>query len=440
MVLFKFVVFLTILCISQQDETIKPGDPRSHHLPIETHHSLRFPFDTSIQHWHYGGHAVATTDMIRLTPNIQSRSGWLFNEFDMQSDNWEMEVKFAAWSTYHIGGDGMGIWILNSTMHPSNSAPDDWTWLTGPLFGLKSAFDGVGIVIDTYDNDGMRDNPRIFVLRNDGKKEVWNHDNDFKTDMVQPAEGAAPDSNSCSFEIRQRGKFWTTHLQRMLIRYINEVLHVYIDTERRTNDNLAEYKFCLSVPLPGLKTKGHGHIAATALTGQVADIHDIHQITLRYLDASDDVIDDKTLESKWTGTAQVGMFGIFLNLINFILLGYLAYDIFFNQIRQFHKIAREQINHHYVCGQINKTADLLYGLYFAQFIIFLLLDDWNFAFLNAPLVALRVYRYMTDAHTVHAKELSKINKWGINRLTISYFECIWFIVLMVCCGRKVLGV
>ena len=49
-------------------------------------------FLLSIQHWHYGGHAVATTDMIRLTPNIQSRSGWLFNEFDMQSDNWEVKT------------------------------------------------------------------------------------------------------------------------------------------------------------------------------------------------------------------------------------------------------------------------------------------------------------------------------------------------------------
>lgn len=52
--------------------------------------------------------------------------------------------------------------------------------LNGPLFGLRSDFQGFGIVFDVYDNDNRRDNPSIFVLRNDeGVPTKFNHDNDF---------------------------------------------------------------------------------------------------------------------------------------------------------------------------------------------------------------------------------------------------------------------
>jgi len=35
---------------------------------------------------------------------------------------------------------------------------------TGPLFGMKTEFKGVGVLFDTYDNDNARNNPSVFVL------------------------------------------------------------------------------------------------------------------------------------------------------------------------------------------------------------------------------------------------------------------------------------
>lgn len=439
------MLFLLLFCLIYASPTpdekaaieVKPGDPRSHHLPVEPHHSLRFPFDTSLQHWHYGGHAVATTDMIRLTPNIQTRSGWLFNEFDMQSKDWELELKFALWSNFHIGGDGMGIWILNGTMHPSNSKKGDWRWLTGPLFGLQNEFNGIGVIIDTYDNDGLRDNPKIFVIRNDGTKSEWGHGNDFKHDMLGPVPGAPADSNQCTFEVRQRGKYWSTHLQRILLRYLNGILHVYVDTVKRQSDGLAEYQFCLAVPIPNFDTTNDAHIAVTALTGQLADAHDLHQITLRYLDNTDDVIDDSILKRGAKG--KMGYLLLILHILNLFILGYFLYDMIANHINQFHKIAKEMINAHFVCNNLNGSATSMYLIYFTQFIVFLLFDDWGYVSLNFPLLFLRAYRFMTDTHKVSVHELTKTNSW-FNRRNMAYLEALNFFVLLIATLRIIIGI
>lgn len=69
-----------------------PGSPETHRRPIETHHSLHHPFDQSSVYWKYGGSTVMTTKAIRLTPATQSRTGWLWNDYPVESANWEVEV------------------------------------------------------------------------------------------------------------------------------------------------------------------------------------------------------------------------------------------------------------------------------------------------------------------------------------------------------------
>jgi len=350
-----------------------------------------------------------------------------------------MEVKFAAWATHHIGGDGFAFWILNNTMHPSNTAENDWSWLTGPLFGMRDDFDGIGIVFDTYDNDGMRDNPKIFVLRNDRSKSEWNHDRDFADDMIKVGVNGDKASASCSFDVRQKGGYWSTHLHRMLARYINGVLHIYIDTEKRTSDVLADYQFCLAVKLDDFTTKGTHHIAATALTGQVADTHDIHQITLRYLDSSDDVINDGTLSRSNFNAGKYGMVHVVIHILNCFLLLYLFYDMV-SQIMSFHKIARQQVNAHYVCTQINRTIETTYRIFFAQFVFFLLWGDWTYCAFSIPLLLIRGYRYMTQSHLTYAKELAKAGSFGMNRMTVGYLEAFLLAVSFIISVRSVIGI
>lgn len=160
-------LFLTLIFLHvNSEEPVQPGSQISHHLPIESHHSLHHPFDISMPYWKYGGSTVCTESFIRLTPNAQSRSGWIFNEFQLQSSDWEIEVHFNVRADYHIGGDGWAIWILNDTHHPRKQRiANHYNFLSGDLFGMVSNFEGFGVIFDTYDNDGKRDNPSIFVIK-----------------------------------------------------------------------------------------------------------------------------------------------------------------------------------------------------------------------------------------------------------------------------------
>ena len=79
--------------------------------------------------------------------------------------------------------------MLHSSMDPSKAAGAGT--LEGPLFGIPDAFQGFGIAFDTYDNDGARDNPAVFVLKNFAADEShapptasFSHNADFSQDMV----------------------------------------------------------------------------------------------------------------------------------------------------------------------------------------------------------------------------------------------------------------
>ena len=160
--------FILLSISGKKNDVVKPGSSASHHLPIETHHSLRHPFDVSMPYWKYGGSTVCTESFIRLTPNAQSRQGWIFNEFELQSSDWEIELHFEVKSDYHIGGDGFGIFILNDTFHPRRNKGHNY--LSGSIFGMNDKFQGFGVVFDTYDNDGNRDNPAIFAIKQEKTK------------------------------------------------------------------------------------------------------------------------------------------------------------------------------------------------------------------------------------------------------------------------------
>ncbi len=66
----------------------------------EVHHSLRPPLDGAQVYWNYGGSTVLTKHIIRLTPATQDRRGWLWNEYPLESINWEVEFKVRVTHTH----------------------------------------------------------------------------------------------------------------------------------------------------------------------------------------------------------------------------------------------------------------------------------------------------------------------------------------------------
>jgi hypothetical protein len=97
------------------------------------------------------------------------------------------------------------------------------------------------------------------------------------------ASNRAHTSYRCLGEFRNTGK-----PTRVLVKYLHRILHVYLDT----GDGVG-WKFCLAVGLD--KSYKDYHIAFSAATGQVADSHDILEVTTRYLAASDKDFDDSLL-------------------------------------------------------------------------------------------------------------------------------------------------
>lgn len=359
----------------------------------EAHHSLHTPLDKSLVYWNFGGSTVLTKHLIRLTPSTQDRRGWLWNEYPLESTNWEVEFKLEVFSKPHFGGDGFAFWVLAGEQDPSfTQSPDA---LSGPLFGMKQDFKGFGVVVDVYDNDNRRNNPSVFVLSNPAPKDgagsripVYNHDNDYEDDMVKTLPsaddlgGIAPGTGAfkCVADIRNTGK-----VSRMLVKFLHRVLHVYID-----NSEGAGYKFCLAVKLND-DFKDH-HLAFTAATGQVADNHDIMEITTRYLKSSDRDFDDASLaainDSGSHHSSWFTLYWLVQTALQGAVLGIVAW-----QLHTYHTLQAQRIDLVQVCARLNPLVLPHYGLH-ALLTVFMLLGGcwWSFL-LHAPLVGWRAYEF-----------------------------------------------
>ncbi|KAL0479169.1 hypothetical protein AKO1_007992, partial [Acrasis kona] len=220
-------------------------------------HSFHAPFifegSSGIPNWEYGGSAVATESFVRLVPAIRSRVGYLWNTEPVQTSNWEVEMEFNIHNTYSPGADGMAFWYAKETQK------------TGGLFGNIDEFDGLGVVFDTYDNNANGDNPAVVAIIGHGQSGQWDYDNDLKSNQL----------DRCRSDFRNA----LSGLVKTRIQYLNKVLTVWMDT---TNSN--EYTKCFSVHNVQVP-KGY-YFGVTAMTGGLADYHDVYGFVAKDLSTS----------------------------------------------------------------------------------------------------------------------------------------------------------
>jgi hypothetical protein len=123
-----------------------------------SHHMLAPPYIAYggyapfLSNWAMGGAAVLTDRYVRLTPAKQSRVGYIHNKQPAFMESWEAAVGFRMGSAASLGGDGIGFWY---TKMPN--------FIDGPVMGRSSDFVGLAVLLDGYDNDGMRDTPAIIA-------------------------------------------------------------------------------------------------------------------------------------------------------------------------------------------------------------------------------------------------------------------------------------
>ena len=225
------------------------------------HHSLEPPFihdwwQDGVPHWDIGGDAVVTNDYIRLTPQRQSRFGWIWNTQANDNHYWEAKIRFFARSKNSPGADGLAFWYVE---HPHKSKEP------GPLFGMPSNFKGFGVIIDSYDNDHLRDGPTVALIENQkGQDRVWDTDRDL--------QGTA--KFRCVFDFRNTDKHDPVELN---VAYYNRKVKVHIKSRRQHTETFCgEYVMEEGLPMAG-------YFGLTATTGHVTDNHDVVSMYVRTL-------------------------------------------------------------------------------------------------------------------------------------------------------------
>ncbi|KAH9042782.1 legume-like lectin family-domain-containing protein [Lactarius pseudohatsudake] len=256
MILGKLLLLVSSLCsasvfASDYDGTRIANRTIDRTVQLLTH-SLFAPYiDQDLQNrwWDFGADAYVNTNKhIRLTRNKSSLMGWLWSRLPLTSHNWIIEVEFKiSGGTSHLYGDGLALWITTERAQ------------TGPVFGSKDHFTGIGIFLDTYKNDLHSEYPfpRIIAMNGDGKTSY-----DLAKDGVPNMIG------ECAADYRR-----SSVATKLKVIYVKDtVLDVKIQWK-----GWEEWSNCFT--LNDISLPQNPYIGLTAMTGDVSDAHDIISVS-----------------------------------------------------------------------------------------------------------------------------------------------------------------
>lgn len=244
----KCVSVLVILLISLCDDQLF-GQQLAYDLPqkrFEYKYSFKGPYlaqkDGTVPFWTYDGNAIASEDMVRITPSLRSKKGSVWTKLKTNFEWWEVELVFRVNGRGRLGADGLAFWFTDEHMSE------------GPVFGSADNWKGLALFFDSFDNDNKGNNPYIMAMINDGSKS-YDHQSDG---IHQQLAGCLRDFRNKPFPTRAK------------IEYYKNVLTVMFHSGNTNNDE--EYELCLrteNVFLPQF-----GHFGVSAATGGLADDHD----------------------------------------------------------------------------------------------------------------------------------------------------------------------
>ncbi|KAL2100417.1 hypothetical protein ACEWY4_004811 [Coilia grayii] len=235
---------------------------------LKREYSLSKPYQgigsSHSSHWELMGDAMVTIDQVRLTPDVQSKQGAVWSRLPCHLKDWELQVHFKihGQGKKNLNGDGLAIWYTKDRME------------SGPVFGNKDNFTGLGVFVDTYPNEEKyleakqkRYTPRServfpFVIVMIGNGTIsYDHDRD----------GRPTELGGCNAMVRN-----LNHDTFLFIRYVRRRLTVMIDIEGQH-----EWRDCLDIP--GVRLPQGYYFGASALTGDLSDNHDLISLKLYQL-------------------------------------------------------------------------------------------------------------------------------------------------------------
>ncbi|XP_053214591.1 protein ERGIC-53-like [Panonychus citri] len=241
------ILFLTIYCgcLGQVPSNNQSYDPP--HRRFEYKYSYKGPYlaqkDGTVPFWIYEGSAIASEEMVRITPSLRSKKGSIWTKMPTTFDHWEIELWFRVNGRGRLGADGLAFWYT------------DMKYPEGPVYGSADNWRGLGIFFDSFDNDGKGNNPYIMAMVNDGSKSYDHQSDGFNQQMG----GCLRDFRNKPFPVRAK------------IEYYKNVLTILFHSGNSNNED--EYEMCTRVENVFLPQRGY--FGVSAATGGLADDHDV---------------------------------------------------------------------------------------------------------------------------------------------------------------------
>ena len=245
----KLLCVLVIILVTLCDDRLL-GQQLTYDLPhkrFEYKYSFKGPYlaqkDGTVPFWTYDGNAIASEEMVRITPSLRSKKGSVWTKSKTNFEWWEVEFVFRVNGRGRLGADGLAFWFTDEHM------PE------GPVFGSADNWKGLALFFDSFDNDNKGNNPYIMAMINDGSKS-YDHQSDG---INQQIAGCLRDFRNKPFPTRAK------------IEYYKNVLTIMFHSGNTNNDE--EYELCLrteNIFLPQF-----GHFGVSAATGGLADDHDV---------------------------------------------------------------------------------------------------------------------------------------------------------------------
>ncbi|KAK0422480.1 hypothetical protein QR680_007598 [Steinernema hermaphroditum] len=214
---------------------------------FEYKHSFRAPNlaqrDGSIPFWMITGDAIASGEQLRLAPSMRSRKGIAWNKRPMvESEHFEIDLSFKISGQGRIGADGLAIWYTAQQ------------GTLGPVFGSNDYWTGMGLMFDSFDNDGQKNNPFVALMINDGTRS-YDHQTDGSQQMLS---GCQRDFRNKPFPVRVK------------VQYYKNVLTVLM------HDGMtAQPRYELCIRAENIFLPRNGYFGISAATGGLADDHDV---------------------------------------------------------------------------------------------------------------------------------------------------------------------
>jgi mannose-binding lectin 1 len=78
---------------------------------------------------------------IRLTPDSPNKQGGVWANIPNPHSEWQIVFGFSAAGLNAVGGDGIAFWYVREPLR------------SGPVFGYQDRWNGLGVFLDTFDDD-----------------------------------------------------------------------------------------------------------------------------------------------------------------------------------------------------------------------------------------------------------------------------------------------